>query len=67
MAALENIAQGKSKCTVLDNQTALREHFSSNIENINTLYKIAIDRQQDEQAREQKEAEMVEDEMEDMM
>lgn len=39
MAALENIAQGKSKCTVLDNQTALREHFSSNIENINTLYK----------------------------
>ena len=39
MATIENIAQGKSKCTVLDNQTALREHFSSNIENINTLYK----------------------------
>ena len=37
------------------------------LSDINILYKIAIDRQQDEQAREQKEAEMVEDEMEGMM
>ena len=52
-------------CTYYKGRTSFMEMMNMPLSYINALYKIAIDRQADDELRKQKEAEDLEDEVED--